>query len=56
MPPNNFERQDPYYGKYTVRWTPLATERLRDDIAEQALEESDLIEARMVLAYIMQKR
>lgn len=56
MPPKDYGSN--YYKKVTVNlaWTQPAMQRLREDIEEQAVEASDLLEAKMVLAYIMQKR
>jgi len=56
MPPEDYKSN--YYKKVTVNlaWTQPAMQRLREDIAEQAVKESDLLEAKMVLAYIMAKR
>ena len=56
MTPKNYGTN--YYKKVTVNaaWTQPAMQRLREDIAEQAVADSNLIEAKMVLAYIMQKK
>jgi hypothetical protein len=58
MPPKDYGRRETYYQYRQPFWNPNtpAINRLREDMAEQALEESRLIEAKMVLAYIMQKR
>ena len=59
MPPKDYSRRETFY-QYTQPhiWNPTtpAINRLREDIQEQELEESRLIEAKMVLAYIMQKK
>jgi hypothetical protein len=56
MEPKNYGSN--YYKTVSVNlaWTQPAMQRLREDIEEQELVESRLREARMVLAYIMQKR
>ena len=59
MPPKDYSRRETYYQyKQPHIWNPNtpAINRLREDIAEQAVEESNLLEAKMVLAYIMQKK
>ena len=54
MEPKDFSRRETHY--HYVAWGQPAMQRLREDIEEQELVDSDLIEAKMVLAYIMQKK
>jgi hypothetical protein len=58
MPPKDYGRRETYYQYTQPFWNPdtPAINRLREDMQEQAVEASDLLEAKMVLAYIMQKR
>jgi hypothetical protein len=56
MNPKDYSRREFYYRYRQPIWNPTTVNRLREDIAEQAVTASDLMEAKMVLAYIMQKR
>ena len=58
MEPKNYSRRESYYQYTQPFWNPdtPAINRLREDMQEQAVAESNLTEAKMVLAYIMQKR
>jgi len=58
MNPKDYSRREFYYRYRQPIWNPTtpAINRLREDIAEQAVAASDLMEAKMVIAYIMQKR
>jgi len=56
MNPKDYSRREFYYRYRQPIWTPAAVNTLREDIAEQAVAASDLMEAKMVIAYIMQKR
>jgi hypothetical protein len=58
MEPKNYSPRNFTYNYTQSFWNPTtpAINRLREDIAEQAVADSDLIEAKMVLAYIMQKK
>jgi hypothetical protein len=56
MNPKDYSRREFYYRYRPSIWNPTTVNRLREDIAEQAVAASDLMEAKMVIAYIMQKR